>query len=185
MIFSWLFWWFDDPPPPLPVRWHKIISASSLRGASVCHGNKPPPSQGEWRIAAGRCTCLREELMPESMPGWPISKKREIKDPVPSTNDGWGREEGGRVSLFVCFPLPFRPPSVLFYSQTLSVNLVSTANPVRITNEDYWTGSCGFFLGPCVPVCIYVCMEAVCACVCVGVRVCLTCLWNKNVLVCS
>lgn len=143
------------------------------------------PSQGEWRIAAGRCTCFREELMPESMPGWPISKKREIKDPVPSTNDGWGSEEGGRVSLFVCFPLPFRPPSVLFYSQTLSVNLVSTANPVRITNEDYWTGSCGFFLGPCVPVCIYVCMEAVCVCVCVGVRVCLTCLWNKNVLVCS
>lgn len=161
------------------------ISASSFGGASICHGNKPPPSQGEWRIAAGRCTCFREELMPESMPGWPISKKREIKDPVPSTNDGWGSEEGGRVSLFVCFPLPFRPPSVLFYSQTLSVNLVSTANPVRITNEDYWTGSCGFFLGPCVPVCIYVCMEAVCACVCAGVRVCLTCLWNKNVLVCS
>lgn len=50
--------------------------------------------------------------MPESMPGWPISKK-EIKEPVPSTNDGWGSEEGGGVGvgggLFVCFPLPLRP----------------------------------------------------------------------------
>lgn len=114
---------------------------------------------------------FRAITMPESMPGWPISKK-EIKEPVPSTNDGWGSEEGGGVGVVGVFLSVFLSlyvqPSVLFCSQTLSVNLVSTAkNPVRITNEDYWTGSCGFPWGvrACVSVCLCLCMYGSCVCV--------------------
>lgn len=46
--------------------------------------------------------------MPESMPGWPISKK-EIKDLVPSTNDSLGELKRGK-----CFSLSLSslPPSV-------------------------------------------------------------------------
>lgn len=107
--------------------------------------------------------------MPESMPGWPISKK-EIKEPVPSTNGGWGFGEVGGGSFLSVFLSLYVQPSVLSCSQTLSVNLVSTAkNPVRITNEDYWTESRGFpFVCACMSACVYVCMDAVCvrACVC-------------------
>lgn len=123
----------------------------------------PPPSQGEWRIAVGCCTCYGVELMPESMPGWPISKK-EIKDPVPSTNDGWGSREGG--SFFcVCFLLSFLPPSVLFYSLTLSVNLVSTAKLRRNNKWGLLDWKQWDFSG-CVCLCsfMYVCV-AVCVCV--------------------
>lgn len=77
----------------------------------------------------GTCTCFGVELTPESMPGWPISKK-EIKDPVPSTNDGWGSREGGGVFLSVFLSLSSLP-LFLFYSLTLSVNLVSTAKLCR------------------------------------------------------
>lgn len=75
--------------------------------------------------------------MPESMPGWPISKK-EIKEPVPSTNDGWGSSawggaiEGVFLSVFLSL---YVQPSVLFCSQTLSVNLVSTAKKPRQNNK--------------------------------------------------
>lgn len=85
-----------------------------------------------------------------------------------------GAIEGVFLSVFLSL---YVQPSVLFCSQTLSVNLVSTAkNPVRITNEDYWTGSCGFPRG--VRACLSVFMYVWKLCVCV------TCLWNKNVLVC-
>lgn len=115
----------------------------------------------------GTCTCFGVELTPESMPGWPISKK-EIKDPVPSTNDGWGSGEGGRFFLLY-FPLAFLPPSVPLllsnfvcqlgvHSKTLS------EYPMRITRLEA-VGFQGLYVPMCVSVCV---CGHVCVCVCVS-----------------
>lgn len=164
-----------------------MFSRSCVRAASVCHGYKLPShhlnGQGEWRITGGcsmgqeTCTCFGLELTPESMPGWPISKKKR-KDPVPSTNDGCSGKEGWWFFFFM-FSSPFPPslPAFLFFSLTLST-WCPRQNSVGIPNEDYKSGSNGF-LELCVRVCLCVFMH-----VCVAMCVCLTCLWNKNVLVC-
>lgn len=166
-----------------------MFSRSCVRAASVCHGYKLPShhlnGQGEWRITGGcsmgqeTCTCFGLELTPESMPGWPISKKKR-KDPVPSTNDGCSGKEGWWV-FFLMFSSPFPPslPAFLFFSLTLST-WCPRQNSVGIPNEDYKSGSNGF-LELCVRVCLCVFMHV---CVAMCVCVCLTCLWNKNVLVC-
>lgn len=166
-----------------------MFSRSCVRAASVCHGYKLPShhlnGQGEWRITGGcsmgqeTCTCFGLELTPESMPGWPISKKKR-KDPVPSTNDGCSGKEGWWFFFFM-FSSPFPPslPAFLFFSLTLST-WCPRQNSVGIPNEDYKSGSNGF-LELCVRVCLCVFMHV---CVAMCVCVCLTCLWNKNVLVC-
>lgn len=166
-----------------------MFSRSRVRAASVCHGYKLPShhlnGQGEWRITGGcsmgqeTCTCFGLELTPESMPGWPISKKKR-KDPVPSTNDGCSGKEGWWF-FFLMFSSPFPPslPAFLFFSPTLST-WCPRQNSVGIPNEDYKSGSNGF-LELCVRVCLCVFMHV---CVAMCVCVCLTCLWNKNVLVC-
>lgn len=167
-----------------------MFSRSCVRAASVCHGYKLPShhlnGQGEWRITGGcsmgqeTCTCFGLELTPESMPGWPISKKKR-KDPVPSTNDGCSGKEGWWFFFFNVFlSLSSLPPRVpLFLSN--SVNLVSTAKLCRNTQWGLqeWEQWLSRVVCACVSVCVYACM---CGYVCVCV--CLTCLWNKNVLVC-
>ena len=185
---GWLFY----------LLWKKRLSLSPLGVASICHGNNPPPLphhhqhhnsihlngkvSGEWPggVPGSRetRTCFGVELTPESMPGWPISKK-ERKDPVPSTNDGWERGEGGEGgSFFVCFPLPFLPPSVsLLLSNSvcqLGVHSKTPSEyPMRITRLE----AVGFLelcmcVCVCVSVCVYVCTcgcACVCVCACVGV----------------
>lgn len=156
-----------------------MFSQSCVRAASVCHGYKLPShhlnGQGEWRITGGcsmgqeTCTCFGLELTPESMPGWPISKKKR-KDPVPSTNDGCSGKEGW-CFFFLMFSSPFPPslPAFLFFSLTLST-WCPRQNSVGIPNEDYKSGSNGF-LELCVRVCLCVFMHvcvAMCVCVCVS-----------------
>lgn len=158
-----------------------MFSRSRVRAASVCHGYKLPShhlnGQGEWRITGGcsmgqeTCTCFGLELTPESMPGWPISKKKR-KDPVPSTNDGCSGKEGWCFFFNVFLSLSSLPPSLpafLFFSLTLST-WCPRQNSVGIPNEDYKSGSNGF-LELCVRVCLCVFMHvcvAMCVCVCVS-----------------
>lgn len=156
-----------------------MFSRSCVRAASVCHGYKLPShhlnGQGEWRITGGcsmgqeTCTCFGLELTPESMPGWPISKKKR-KDPVPSTNDGCSGKEGWWF-FFLMFSSLFPPslPAFLFFSLTLST-WCPRQNSVGIPNEDYKSGSNGF-LELCVRVCVCVCLCMyvwLCVCVCVS-----------------
>lgn len=155
-----------------------MFSRSRVRAASVCHGYKLPShhlnGQGEWRITGGcsmgqeTCTCFGLELTPESMPGWPISKKKR-KDPVPSTNDGCSGKEGWWV-FFLMFSSPFPPSRVpLFLSN--SVNLVSTAKLCRNTQWGLqeWEQWLSRLVCACVSVCVYACMCGyVCVCVCVS-----------------
>lgn len=88
--------------------------------------------------------------MPESMPGWPISKK-ERKGPVPSTNDGGERREG--EVFFVCVFLPPSVPPLLsnFVCQLGVCSRTPAEYPMRITRLE----AVGF-PGLCVSVCVYV-----------------------------
>lgn len=115
----------------------------------------------------GACTCFGVELTPESMPGWPISKK-ERKDPVPSTNDGWGSREGGRFLCVSVFLSLSSLPLSFFFNSVCQLG-VHSKNPVRIRNEDYETGSSGISGVVCVWLCafMYICMcGSVSVCVC-------------------
>lgn len=90
------------------------------------------------------------------MPGWPISKK-ERKDPVLSTNEGRASRERG--CFFVCFPLPFLPPSVpLLLSNSVCQLGVHSKTPTEYAMRITGLEAVGFEEGVCAPVCGYVCM---------------------------
>lgn len=96
--------------------------------------------------------CFGRELMPESMPGWPISKKHR-KDLVPSTNDGRESSDG---DFFFCLIAPSPSTLPLFlshsvgqlgvHSKTLSEYLMRRAQK----QSDFQTCACVRTMCVCV-----------------------------------